>query len=157
LKLNVIQAVSMVAWNRPVSLSFSSTQAQQRKHSMTAANNASKQTISAMFDRESDAEEAAEEIIKSGIPRSSVTLTPGHRGRAPAEDTSGFIDAVANFFFTDEQRSIYAEGLRRGGFLVTAQAESPFQYDAALKILSEKGSIDIDERAEQWRSEGWVA
>ncbi|MGO4569549.1 hypothetical protein AB4Z52_32010 [Rhizobium sp. 2YAF20] len=109
-------------------------------------------TISAMFDSESDAQSAAEELIASGVQRQSVTITPGQREDLPARDHAGFMDAIANFFFTDEQRNLYAEGLRRGGFLVTAQVNDQLQHDAALRILAERGSIDVDERAETWRS-----
>ncbi|AJD42476.1 hypothetical protein C9413_08350 [Rhizobium sp. SEMIA 4085] len=124
---------------------------------MAEPNSGNGQTISAMFDSESDAQQAADELIESGIPKDAVTLTRGHRQDAPPKERAGFLDAIANFFFTDEQRSIYAEGLRRGGFLVTAQTVSQSAHDTALRILTAKGSIDIDERAEQWRAEGWRA
>ena len=29
------------------------------------------------------------------------------------------------------------------------------QYDTALDILDDEGSVNLDERAESWRSEGW--
>ncbi|TCR85972.1 hypothetical protein [Rhizobium sp. BK376] len=113
------------------------------------------QTISAMFDSEGDAEQAVDELIAAGIPKDAVILTPGQRQEEEPIDHVGFMDAIANFFFTREQRNLYAEGLRRGGFLLTVQAATQPLHDAAIRILSEKGSIDIDERAEQWRSDGW--
>ncbi|MCJ2033362.1 general stress protein [Methylobacterium sp. J-068] len=50
----------------------------------------------------------------------------------------------------------YSEGVRRGGTLVTVRAD---QGHAArvMDILEEHGSIDIDERAQNWRAEGWTA
>ena len=54
----------------------------------------------------------------------------------------------------DEDRYTYAEGLRRGGYLVTVNAGSA-HYDRALDILDDDGTIDIGEREQSWRSEGW--
>ena len=118
---------------------------------MTAAH-----SISAFFDDESDAEDAVDTLISNGVSRDAITMTPGNRHGEPPRDHMGFFDALTNFFFTEEQRNVYAEGLRRGGYLVTVQEASQAQHDIALKILAKEGSIDIDERAEQWRAEGWV-
>ncbi|CAN7653420.1 hypothetical protein [Rhizobium sp. LjRoot258] len=113
------------------------------------------QTISAIFDHERDAEHAANEVIASGIANDAVTITRGHGTDTLPKDHGGFLDAVEKFFFTQEQRNVYAEALRRGGFLVSVQVKDQAQHDAVLKILADKGSIDIDERAEQWRAQGW--
>jgi uncharacterized protein (TIGR02271 family) len=55
----------------------------------------------------------------------------------------------------DEDRYTYAEGLRRGGYLLSVNVTDA-QYDKALDILDDEGTIDIDERAQTWRSEGWT-
>ena len=49
----------------------------------------------------------------------------------------------------------YAEGVRRGGTLVTVRADES-RADAPLTILDQAGSIDLDERAEGWRAQGWT-
>jgi uncharacterized protein (TIGR02271 family) len=54
----------------------------------------------------------------------------------------------------DEDRHTYAEGLRRGGYLVTVSTTHA-NHDRAVQILDAEGTIDIDERAQAWRSEGW--
>ncbi|MPR11832.1 DUF2382 domain-containing protein [Microvirga tunisiensis] len=55
----------------------------------------------------------------------------------------------------DEDRHTYAEGLRRGGYLVSVQA-SDADYERVIDILDDEGTIDIDERSSSWRSEGWT-
>jgi uncharacterized protein (TIGR02271 family) len=50
---------------------------------------------------------------------------------------------------------VYAEGLNRGGYLVSLHV-SDAEYERALDILDDEGTIDIDERAASWRSEGWT-
>lgn len=57
-------------------------------------------------------------------------------------------------FMPDEDRYTYAEGRSRGGYLVSASVSAP-QYERALDILDDEGTINIDERAASWRSDGW--
>ncbi|MDL2408986.1 hypothetical protein PY650_25790 [Rhizobium calliandrae] len=111
--------------------------------------------LSAFFDEESDAEKASEELQKAGISKDAITMTPGNRPGIPPIDHLGFIDALTGLFFTDKQRKTYAEALRRGGVLVTVQEVSKEQHDAAQTILMERGSIDMDERVEEWRRSNW--
>ncbi len=44
---------------------------------------------------------------------------------------------------------------RRGGYLVTLRGYPAEMHDIALDILDDEGSIDMDERAQAWESEGW--
>ncbi|MBA1159126.1 YsnF/AvaK domain-containing protein [Microvirga sp. Marseille-Q2068] len=48
----------------------------------------------------------------------------------------------------------YAEGIRRGGALVTVRA-SDAEVDRIVDILDDEGTVDFDERETTWRSEGW--
>jgi len=120
-----------------------------------------RRTVTAFFDSRSDAENAVERLIATGIPRDSVRLTPGNeRDREDTGDASvrpesgGFWDSLTDLFLPDEDRSTYAEGLRRGGYLISVNAGDE-QYDRVIDILDDEGTIDIDERAESWRAEGW--
>lgn len=64
---------------------------------------------------------------------------------------------LEDFFLPDEDRAIYAEGFRRGGLLVSVSNLNDTLYETAHDILEDEGSIDIDECADLWRSEGWDA
>ena len=70
-------------------------------------------------------------------------------------ENKGFWESVADFFFPPEDSAAYAEGLRRGGYLVTLSRVSPDAYDQAVEILDAEGSVDLDERTSAWREEGW--
>lgn len=71
------------------------------------------------------------------------------------QEHKGFWASLADLFLTDDDRSVYAEGLRRGGYLVTVSGYAFDLHDRALDILDDEGSIDLDERAKAWESEGW--
>ena len=118
-------------------------------------------TITAFFDDRSEADRAVERLAGAGIPRSQIRLVAGDGGSSTttsAESATsgggGFWDALADLFMPDEDRYTYAEGLRRGGYLVTVMA-GPDHYDEALDILDDEGTIDIGQREQSWRAEGW--
>ena len=53
----------------------------------------------------------------------------------------------------------YGEGVRRGGTLVTVRVD-PAQAALAptvAAILERHGAVDLDEKADAWRAEGWTA
>lgn len=116
-------------------------------------------TLSAFFDSQSDAQNAVDRLIEAGVSRSDVRLVPGYESDTPVADRTehhgGFFAALADFFMPDEDRYTYAEGLSRGGYLVVVDNLSTSQHDIALDILDDEGSIDLDQREESWRSEGW--
>jgi len=114
-------------------------------------------SLTAFFDERDDAEEAVSRLRSIGISDSSVRLSGGDAyGETDPNDQKGFWDSVADFFFPEEDRATYSEGLRRGGYLVTVSDIRADQYDQALDILDDEGSVDLDARAETWRSEGWT-
>jgi uncharacterized protein (TIGR02271 family) len=115
-------------------------------------------TITAMFERREDAQSAIENLVAAGIPRDRISMVAGSSdysaARAQTEEEGGFWESLANFFFPDEDRYTYAEGLRRGGHMVTVRTDTA-HYDTALDILDDEGAIDLEEREQAWRAEGW--
>src|SRR4051794_14393983 len=99
-----------------------------------ATGSATRRTVTAFFDRRTDAEEAVSRLEAAGIPRGSVRLVPGNERDTDRETAAspdalslgdasiGFWDALRDLFLPDEDRNAYAEGLRRGGYLVSVSA-----------------------------------
>jgi uncharacterized protein (TIGR02271 family) len=118
-----------------------------------------RRTITAFYDSRTDADEAIERLVAAGVSRSDIRLVPGREGGQTSTysqaDEGGFWDALKDLFLPDEDRHVYAEGLQRGGYLVTVTT-SERSYDAALDILDDEGTIDIGERESSWRSQGWT-
>jgi uncharacterized protein (TIGR02271 family) len=116
--------------------------------------------LTAFFDSRSEAERAVERLKEAGVPASSIRFVPGTESGSNTttvadEHRSGFWAKLEDFFFPDDDRATYAEGLSRGGFLVAVSGLDQTLYQTAHDILDDDGSINIDERADQWRSEGW--
>jgi uncharacterized protein (TIGR02271 family) len=125
---------------------------------------ATQRLVTAFFDSRSDAEQAISRLHAAGIARESVRLTPSEQdgGTTRGTDTQSFPeasvglwDSLRDLFLPDEDRHTYAEGLRRGGYLVSVNATDA-DYERVIDILDDEGTIDIDERSNSWRSEGWT-
>ncbi|WP_064713669.1 hypothetical protein [Rhizobium bangladeshense] len=115
-------------------------------------------SLTAFFDSRSEAESAVSRLEDAGVPVARIRLMPGYEADEKnagviSDARSGFFDALADFFFPDEDRAMYAEGLRRGGFLVQVNDIDDALYETVHDILDDEGSIDIDERADLWLSE----
>jgi hypothetical protein len=120
----------------------------------------SERTLTAFFRDRADAEEASRELVEAGIAERNIRMVPGKEpdsvAAAEVEKPGGFWEALGDFFFPAGDRDVYAEGLRRGGYLVTVSAVTQEQHDAALDILDDEGTIDVDEWSESWRADGWM-
>ena len=67
----------------------------------------------------------------------------------------GLIGGLTNLGVPEDEAHYYAEGVRRGGILVTVAAETDAQADQAAEIMRRHGAVDIDERATEWKKQGW--
>ena len=67
----------------------------------------------------------------------------------------GIIGALANMGVPEEHAHYYAEGVRRGGTLITVRAETDAKAECAQRVMQQHGAVDIEERGSQWRNEGW--
>lgn len=124
-----------------------------------AMTGAANRSVSAMFDSRADAQSAVDRLKGTGVSDSQIRMTEGASdltaaNRAPEQD-KGFWDSLSDFFFPDEDRYTYAEGLSRGGCLVTVTNLTSVEYDQVLDILDDEGTIDLDAREADWRAEGW--
>src|SRR5712672_3125751 len=76
-------------------------------------------------------------------------------GAGAGAATGGIIGALTAAGVPEEHAHAYAEGIRRGGTLVTVRAESGL-VDKAVDILDDDGTVDMEKRAVAWRNEGWT-
>lgn len=69
--------------------------------------------------------------------------------------TGGIVGALTGAGIDEADAHVYAEGIRRGGTLVTVRADEA-SYDRVVDILDDEGTIDMNEREANWRSDGWT-
>jgi len=64
------------------------------------------------------------------------------------------LTALKGMGIPDDDAHLYAEGVRRGNTLITAHCEDNVAEKAA-EIMRRHGAIDIHNRANTWRQQGW--
>lgn len=117
-----------------------------------------KQTITSFYDSREYADKAALMLMQAGVPERDVTVSPDTASSyADVEDhpAKGFWASLQAMFGGTSDQDTYAEGLRRGGIMVTAHVDDA-KVDAAVDILESHGSVDLNERETTWRNEGWT-
>jgi len=67
----------------------------------------------------------------------------------------GLLGALVDLGIPEEEAGYYAEGVRRGGALVTAHVDDNRTADAT-RILDMYNPINVNERAATWKQTGWT-
>ena len=69
--------------------------------------------------------------------------------------TGGVIGLLKDHGISEEEAEFYAEGVRRGGALVTVHAIPQEREKEARQILDDHGAIEVERLADEWRAQGW--
>ena len=114
-------------------------------------------TVTAFLDDRAEAEAARTRLTQSRIDIDRVQIIDKSHtstNQSGSSDGEGFWASLKTAFLPDEDGHAYEEGMRRGGYLLCAEVDED-QADEAIRILDQGGSVDFDQRREQWKSEGW--
>ena len=113
-------------------------------------------TITGLFDSRAEAEAVVEHLRTHDRIDSNHVAIHGNTGQTTGTGTSdtGFWASLKDLFIADEDRQAYAEGIRRGGYVVSAQVDDSV-VDHALDIFEAHGAVDLDSREAEWRASGW--
>jgi hypothetical protein len=68
--------------------------------------------------------------------------------------TGGLVGALADAGIPKSDAGAYAEGVRRGGTLVTVRADEDM-VSRATEIMNRYTPVDINQRTSEWRGAGW--
>jgi uncharacterized protein (TIGR02271 family) len=119
-------------------------------------------TLTAMFPSKSEAERASQRLVSElHVDRAMVQTSPGAGvadtgyDKARPYEEQGFFGSLKTISVPDEDRFAYAEGMRRGNVLVTAQVDEA-HVGRAADILEDAGAINLDEQEATWRKSGWT-
>lgn len=80
----------------------------------------------------------------------AATLVGAGAGAA----TGGVVGALTGLGVDESHAHGYAEGISRGGTLVTVRADET-RLASVTDILDREGTVDVNEREQSWRSAGW--
>ena len=83
-----------------------------------------------------------------------VTAAGALAGAAAGGATGGLIGSMMSAGVSREHASFYAEGVRRGGSLVTARVDES-HFETAEAIMQRHGRIDPVTREKAYRDTGW--
>lgn len=115
-----------------------------------------------MFDSRSAAEQARTRLIEAGFAPGSVTGSAGTDSTSPVaepQDEGGISGFFRSIFGSDDaataHSSTYQEAFRRGGFGLTVESVADADMDRVSDIMEDCGAVDVDEREQQWRNDGW--
>ncbi|HSM54958.1 MAG TPA: general stress protein [Candidatus Sulfomarinibacteraceae bacterium] len=81
-------------------------------------------------------------------------LVAGLVGAGIGAASGGVIGALVDWGVSEEEAEFYLEGVRRGGVLVAVRAPED-RVDLIVERMEREGLVDLEERVEAWREEGW--
>lgn len=82
-------------------------------------------------------------------------IAAGLMGAAGGAVAGGLVGGLIVLGIPEHEAHQYAEGVRRGGTLVTVRTEDD-RADNVSDIMDDYDPIDIHTEAERWRSQGWT-
>ena len=121
------------------------------------------QTVVGVFDSLAEANQAVSTLSAKGVARDRVQVSESTASVATASSSAAQDDGVMSHvkhFFSDlfgneDHAAPYAEAVRRGGAIVKVNVEGDDELNRATEALDDAGAVDIEERANQWRAQGW--
>lgn len=82
------------------------------------------------------------------------TVVGAAAGAVVGGATGGLIGALTDAGVDERDAHVYAEGVRRGGILVTARVDDT-RADAAQAILQSDSGVNLDTRRRDYEASGW--
>ena len=123
-----------------------------------------RQTVVGLFESDADARRAMQMLTDRGTEPDQVEIThaqeqAGTGSAGPAD--AGVAQRVRNFFSgifgpqDEPEVGHYAEAVRRGGAVLKVELDDDAQIDGVREAFTAAGAVDIDQRIESWRAQGW--
>lgn len=95
-------------------------------------------------------------VITAGPLAAALTgLAGAGAGAVAGGVTGGILGALVDMGVPNDAAQYYAEGIRRGGTLVSVRTDDNMA-ERARDIMNLHNPVDINERANQWREAGWT-
>ena len=98
-------------------------------------------TITSLYDKRAEAH-AAMDQLRERFPEGQFRIIDNNPDES---DKGGFWASLKQAFLPDEDRIVYGEGIRRGGYMLHAVVEEA-DADGVCEILEQSGPVDLEER-----------
>lgn len=85
----------------------------------------------------------------------AATAVGAIAGAAVGGAAGGIIGAMTDSGIPESDAHVYAEGVRRGGTLVTARVDEPMVGEAE-RILGQSRTVDVAARRRDYEASGWT-
>lgn len=97
-------------------------------------------------------------VLATGTIASTLVATFGltAAGATLGATTGGLLGAFVDLGFGEKDAEFYAEGVKRGGIVVSVEA-NPGDEDNISGILDRAGAVDMTTRRKIWLDEGWTS
>jgi stress response protein YsnF len=109
-------------------------------------------TVTALYDTRAEAEAAKQRLSSAVDVESARIIDKDNSGSSDQQQGS----SLGGLGISDEDRHAYGEGINRGGFLLCAEVDSDEDADEIVRVLEQTSSVDLDDRQNSWKSEGWA-
>src|SRR4051812_43382365 len=112
-----------------------------------------------LFDTYDDLARARSAIKEAGLADDASMHTepdPPEAPRHPSQPNKGIWDRLKRLLKLepDDQLEAYAEGVRRGGYLLVVTV-SKEDIPEVKKIMRRSGAVELRRRIRRWRGTGW--
>lgn len=84
-----------------------------------------------------------------------ATLIGAVAGASIGAAAGGLVGLLTDAGIPKSDAHVYAEGIRRGGALLSARV-SPGEEEIAIQLLAAAGAVDLEGRRQQYEAEGWT-
>jgi hypothetical protein len=125
-------------------------------------------TVIGVFDEFQPAQSAKNAVLVAGYSWTNVQLNPDHevhheaRTSTPKTDDPSVNAGLSTFFRSlfgvgdkSTHSNVYAEAVRRGGYVLTVDVDSEEQRTQVEQIISSHNPVDLEERSADWMRHGW--
>ena len=111
-------------------------------------------TVTALYDSRTEAE-TARERLSSVSDIQNVRIIDQQEGGAASSESGEHRSWFEKLFMPEDDHQTFSEGMRRGGYMLCAKIDNEQDADRIIQVLEETSPVDLDERSQSWRSEGW--
>ncbi len=120
-----------------------------------------------VFDSMDDANRVRERLVADGIPAGDIRMGPDEGTMSTSTTTTsgdhehdrGFFAWLKSLFTDEDDEYVHStsEAVRRGSCVLAVDARDETQAESVERVMQQHNAVDVDQRAERWRAEGWTS